>query len=102
MRLIVKSPVWDDLREIGHRIAKDNPDAADRFFTAAKEAFELLTRFPALGRLRSFSVPGVRSWVVPDFESYVIFYLPTKTEVQVLAVVHGARDLPTVMGERLK
>ena len=102
MRLIVKSPAWDDLREIGQRIAKDNPDAADRFFTAAKDAFDSLTRHPGLGRLRSFSVPGVRSWVVPDFESYVIFYLPTRTEVHVLAVVHGARDLPTVMGERLE
>ena len=37
MNLIVKSPVWDDLREIGLRIANDNPDAADRFFTAARE-----------------------------------------------------------------
>jgi len=32
MKLAVKSPVWDDLREIGLRIAKDNPDAAGRFF----------------------------------------------------------------------
>ena len=44
MNLIVKSPVWDDLREIGLPIAKDNPDAAARFFTAVEEAFELLTR----------------------------------------------------------
>ena len=102
MGLIVKPPVWDDLREIGQRIAKDNPDAADRFFTAAKAAFELLTRHPGLGRLRSFSLLGVRSWVVPDFESYVIFYVPTKTDVQVLAVLHGARDLPKVMRDRLE
>jgi hypothetical protein len=25
MKLIVKSPVWDDLREIALRIAQDNP-----------------------------------------------------------------------------
>jgi len=50
MRLIVKSPVWDDLREIGQHIAKQNPDAADRFFTATKEAFDLLMRHPGVGR----------------------------------------------------
>ena len=101
MTLVVKSPVWDDLREIGQRIAKDNPDAAGRFFDAAKEAFELVARHPAIGRLRSFSLSGVRSWVVPGFENYVVFYQPTETEVQILAVLHGARDLPKVMQGRV-
>jgi toxin ParE1/3/4 len=101
MKLLVKSPVWDDLREIGLLIAKENPDAADRFLTAAKESFELLTRHPRIGRLRSFSVPGVRSWLIPDFQNYLIFYLPTGTEVQILAVLHGARDLASALAQRL-
>jgi len=49
MNLMVKSPVWDDLRGIGLRIAEDNPKAADDFFTAAEEAFELLRRQPGIG-----------------------------------------------------
>ena len=44
MNLLVKSPVWDDLREIGLRIVAENPGAADRFLTAARESFELLWR----------------------------------------------------------
>lgn len=100
MKLVVKSPVWDDLREIGRQIAKDNPDAAGRSFDAAKEAFELVARHPAIGRLRSFSLSGVRSWVLPGFENYVIFYLPTSDEVQILAVLHGARDLSKAMTGR--
>jgi toxin ParE1/3/4 len=102
MILLVKSPVWDDLREIGLRIGEDNPDAADRFLTAARESFELLRRHPRVGRLRSFSVPGVRSWVIPHFQNYLIFYLPTGTEVQILAVLHGARDLPSALAPRLE
>ena len=43
MNLLVKSPVWDDLREIGLHIAAENPGAADRFLTAARESFELLS-----------------------------------------------------------
>ena len=101
MKLAVKSPVWDDLREIGLRIAKDNPEAAGRFFDAAREAFELVARHPAIGRLRSYSLAGVRSWVVPGFENYVIFYLPTPDEVQILAVLHGARDLPKAVKRRV-
>lgn len=36
MKLIVKSPVWDDLCEIGFRIAEDNLEAADRFYIACR------------------------------------------------------------------
>jgi len=50
--------------------------------------------------LRSYSLSGVRSWVVPGFENYVIFYLPTQDEVQILAVLHGARDLSRAMKGR--
>jgi plasmid stabilization system protein ParE len=78
MTIIVKSPVWDDLRLIGERIANDNPDAADRFFTAAKELFNFLARHPEIGRLRSFSVAGVRSFRVPGFDKYLVFYCRLK------------------------
>jgi toxin ParE1/3/4 len=101
MNLVVKSPVWDDLREIGLRIAEENPDAADRFLTAARESFEQISRHPRIGRLRSFSVPGVRSWANPDFRNYLVFYVPTRTEIQILAVLHGARDLPNALAPRL-
>jgi toxin ParE1/3/4 len=102
MNLIVKSPVWDDLRTIGFRIAKDNPDAAECFVTAVEAAFELLRQHPRIGRLRSFSVPGVRSWVIPDFQNYLVFYLPTSADVQILAVLHGARDLASALAHRLE
>jgi toxin ParE1/3/4 len=102
MNLLVKSPAWDDLRDIGLLIGAENADAADRFLTAAKESFDLLRRHPRIGRLRSFSVPGVRSWLIPDFQNYLIFYLPTGTEVQILAVLHGARDLASALAQRLE
>ena len=100
MRLVVKSPVWEDLREIGQGIVKDNPETAGRFFSAAEDAFELIRRHPRIGRLRSFSLPGVRSWVVPEFSNNVNFHLPTREEVQILAVLHGARDLPQALKGR--
>ncbi len=102
MRLIVKSPVWDDLREIGLWIAKENPDAAERFLSAAEQTFQQLKLHPGLGRLRSFTVPGVRSWPIPGFKRYLVFYLPTPKELQILAVIHGARDLATALAGRME
>jgi toxin ParE1/3/4 len=100
MKLIVKSPVWDDLRNIGLRIAEDNSDAAHRFFVAVKKTFSLLARHPGLGRLRSLSRPGIRSFRVPGFPNYLVFYLPMENEVQILAVIHGARDLEKALEDR--
>ena len=43
--------------EIGLRI-RDNPDAAGRFFSAAEEAFDLLTRHPQAVIHREIPVGG--------------------------------------------
>ncbi len=102
MKVIVKSPVWDDLREIGQQIANDNPEAADHFLTAVEQALELLRNHPRIGRLRSFSTPGVRSWLIPEFQNYLIFYIVSENEVQILAVLHGARDLASALAGRLE
>ena len=40
--------------------------------------------------------------MIPDFQNYLIFYLPTATEVQILAVLHGARDLASALAQRLE
>lgn|SRR5688572_10942484 len=101
MKITVKSPVWDDLRKIGIYIARDDPAAAHRFFLATKRAFGLFRRHPGIGRLRSFSQPGIRSFPVPGFGNYLVFYLPLQMEIQILAVLHGAQDLEPLMRERL-
>jgi len=31
---------------------------------------------------------------VPGFESYLVFYVPSPGVVEVVRVLHGARDLP--------
>jgi hypothetical protein len=54
MNLVVKSPVWDDLREIGLRIAEGNPDAAEHFnpcqssWECRESRFDGAEGFPAL------------------------------------------------------
>ena len=77
-------------------IAQDNLDAAQRFLKEAEHAFGELTDMPALGRLRNFDNPrlaGMRCRSIPRFENYLIFYRPVEEGIEVIRVLHGARDL---------
>ena len=38
----------------------------------------------------------------PSFRNYMFFYLPGSIEVEILAVLHGARDLSAILAERLE
>ncbi len=77
-------------------LCADNPDAAERVQEAIFDGFDLLARNPALGRRRDFRRhQNIRSWVVTEFTNYLIFYgeLPDGSGVEILRVLHGARDL---------
>jgi toxin ParE1/3/4 len=77
-------------------IGQDNLDAAERFLRVAQEAFEKLSQMPGMGRLRKFTLPelnDVRSWPVRGFENYVIFYRAMGSGIEILRVLHGARDI---------
>ena len=101
MRLVVKSPVWEDLFSIAQHIKIDNPIAAKAFVDETEKAFEFLSMHPHVGRIRTFSIPDVRTWRISGFENYLIFYLPGIEEIQILAVLHGARDFADLLEERL-
>jgi toxin ParE1/3/4 len=77
-------------------IGERNLDAAKRFLTAAQDACRMLARMPGMGALREFKNPamtGLRSWPIKGFENFLILYLPTPSGIDVVRVIHGARDL---------
>ncbi|MBI4606540.1 MAG: type II toxin-antitoxin system RelE/ParE family toxin [Planctomycetes bacterium] len=63
---------------------------ADRFVGDLGEKLSLLTRFPKIGRSRAELGDGLRSLPVPPF---VIFYRPRADAIEVVRVLHGARDI---------
>jgi toxin ParE1/3/4 len=79
-----------DLIDIGNFIGRDNPTAAAQFISELEQRCLLLSARPLSGRVRDELVRGLRS--VPD-SRYVIFYRPIKDGVEIVRVVHGARDL---------
>ncbi len=91
MKLRWTAPALRDLEEIGDYIARDNPAAAERVVTTILDQAELLTTHPHVGR--PGRVPNTRELVVADLP-YIAPYRVRGDEVQILAVLHGARRWP--------
>lgn len=87
-----------DLFEIWDYINRDNPGAADRVEEAVFRACELLADSPFAGRVRNdlTSLP-VRFWVVHPYSNYLIVYDPEKKPLRIVRILHGARNLRSVL-----
>lgn len=102
MKIIRHPDVLEELINLSYRIALDDIEAANRFLDACEEAFEQLARTPLIGAAREFRRPAlkdVRMWRVKGFEKHLIFYKPREDSVEILHVVHSARDLDNLFGE---
>ncbi|HEY3269390.1 MAG TPA: type II toxin-antitoxin system RelE/ParE family toxin [Armatimonadota bacterium] len=96
LRTGIRPKARDDLRELAQYIAQDDPDSALRFLSATEAAFALLLEMPQAGHVyRSLrdELTGIRRLSVPGFQMHVIFYRPTSNGLDVLRVLHSARDL---------
>ena len=77
---------------------------ASQFQQAAEQAFERLAAWPQMGapyRTPNPELSGLRTWPVPGFPKHRIFYLPRADGVEVLRVLHGARDLAYLLDQDL-
>jgi toxin ParE1/3/4 len=82
------------LREIAAYIRAENPSAARRIHQQIRRATRRLVRYPRAGRM----VPEIASAQVRELivGNYRIIYAVTETAVEILAIVHGNRDLPSL------
>ena len=81
----------DDLAEIAGYISKDNPASAKRIVRRLWTAVKSLAEQPEMGR--PGRVHGTRELVVSD-TPFVVPYRVVGSEIQILRVLHGARDWP--------
>ena len=87
-----------DLLDIWSFIAQDNPAAADQVADAVFGACDFLADSPFAGRIRKELTPlPVRFWVVQPYSNYLIVYDPEKKPLQIIRVLHSARDLPSLL-----
>ena len=99
-RIIIRPRADRDLDEHAEFIARTNLEAARRFYDAAAEAFGQLAVLPEMGSPQTFRNPvltGLRMWRIPRFERYLIFYRPIQEGIEVIPVLHAARDMGTII-----
>jgi len=91
MPQIIQRPLaLQDLDELWDYIAVDNPDAADQFVDLIEEKCRLLAEFPKIGASCESLHPALRYLPVGK---YLIFYPPIDDGIEIVRVLHGARDL---------
>ena len=91
----------EDLDAIWWFIAEDSRDASNRVEAEIVTSCRRLAKYPLIGARRQdiTSLP-VRFWTVAKFPNYVIVYRPDTVPLQVVAVLHGKRDLKEAMKGR--
>ena len=99
-RLFVLTPeARTDLKEILLDIAQDSPDNAQRLRSEFYEALQSLGRSPGIGHYHDELLGRrYRFW---NFYSYVIAYPWEAKPIQIISVVHGARDLAAFFSLRV-
>ncbi len=80
-----------DLLGIWTFIGEEDLRAADRLVEQVHEKLRLLAENPGTGRSRDELARGLRSFPCGP---YIIFYRIIENGVEVMRVIHGARDLP--------
>jgi plasmid stabilization system protein ParE len=79
----------------------DNRQAADEVELEIVATCHRLAKHPLMGTKRQdiTSLP-VRFWTVATFPNYVIVYRPDTSPLQIVAVLHGKRDLKEILTKR--
>jgi len=94
-RFKLSTPARQDLREIRDYIAQDNIPAARNFLAKLTQAFRSIAAMPGKGHARKdLTDLPVRFWPVG---SYLIVYDPEKRPLEILRVLHGARDVEAIL-----
>ena len=89
-RVEITPAAREDLHQIWEYIAERKPAAADRIVSKLSRAFDLLTTFSGMGDDCADLGRGLRSWPV---KPYLVFFRPTGGGIEVIRILHGARDL---------
>lgn len=75
---------------------EESIELAMRYFAAVDETCALLVKQPRIGGSYDSGIPelaGLRRIPVKEFENYLIFCLPHSGDIDVIRVIHGARDI---------
>ena len=93
MNYRLSSDAQADLDDCWLYIAQDNVQSADRFVVTIKERLDMLVTHPHLGRRCDELAPHLQRLPVG---SYAIFYRHRPSHLEIVRILHGARDIDSV------
>ncbi len=99
MRLVFLVTAVEDMTGIRSFIAEDNPEAARKVAARLKEIIKSLEKMPNLGK--PGRVFGTRELITPHLgkTTYLVVYRVKNKRIEILRVLHGARDIDSLLGE---
>ena len=89
----------DLLEQFVYFSEETNVALAERYYAAVDLTFTMLMNQPHAGVLYDSGIAGLeglRRFPVRGFENHLIFYLPRPGGVEVIRVLHGARDIDNI------
>ena len=95
-QLIINEDAHGDINDHLFYLVADSPESAKRFRDRLRDTLNILLYMPEIGRMREFRNPelqGLRYFPVKDFNKYLVFYVPVDDGIQVIRVLHSARDI---------
>jgi toxin ParE1/3/4 len=96
-RILKRRSAVADLLEHFVFIGEQSEEVALGFLHSAQETFELLATQPQMGKVTAYRNPvlvRIRVFPLKTFERYLVFYRPIQDGIEVVRVIHGARDIP--------
>jgi len=102
MSLYVLTPqATADVFDIWRYIAEDNQDAADLVEQAIYDACEFVAEAPLRGHYRpDLTTRPLRFWTLTHYPNYTVVYRPDTVPLQVVAVLHGKRNIGRILKQR--
>ncbi len=79
-----------DYAEIWSYVAVHSPNAADQLVDRFDAILSTIASLPEMGRSVDELAPNLRSFPIG---SYLVFYRPIVDGIQLIRVIHGARDI---------
>lgn len=86
-----------DLLELISYVASDNPDAALQLAERIETQLGNLVRHPYLGKIPNDQTLASLGYRVLVVENYLIFYKVRRRTVLVHRIIHGARDITSLL-----
>jgi toxin ParE1/3/4 len=95
-RVIRRSASLEDAIDIAGYLGEVSARLAERFIDAVEALTADLPRFPFSGAQQEHRGPafqGIHAKAVPGFPAHYVFYRVTDETIEVLRILHTARDL---------